>query len=284
MSFLVIRRGVAGLLSGLVLVAAAHAADATLDQVYDAVHAGRLADAEAMMAQVLRDHPNSAKAHYVEAEVLAREGRRTEANAELRRAESIEPGLRFVKSESVEALRGMIAGGAPGRASVVQAPPAAGVPWMPLLLAGGAIVLLVAFFRARRRAAVSGPPGSGYATYGGGAPPYGPQGPQGPYGPAPMGPTGAMGGGLGSGILGGLATGAAVGAGMMAGEALARDVIEGHARSRDASSWGTDAAAPAARDEDAGGRDFGIQDSGSWDDGGGGGGDGGFGGGSDDWS
>jgi hypothetical protein len=47
--------------------ASALAADPTLDQVYEAVHAGQLDQAQRMMAEVLRDHPNSARAHYVEA-------------------------------------------------------------------------------------------------------------------------------------------------------------------------------------------------------------------------
>ncbi len=47
--------------------------DPTLNQVYEAAQAGRIAQAQDMMKQVLRDHPQSAKAHYVEAELLARQ-------------------------------------------------------------------------------------------------------------------------------------------------------------------------------------------------------------------
>ena len=42
----------------------------TLDQVYQAAHAGRMEEAERMMDKVLKEHPNSAKAHFVEAELL----------------------------------------------------------------------------------------------------------------------------------------------------------------------------------------------------------------------
>ncbi|HTT39312.1 MAG TPA: tetratricopeptide repeat protein, partial [Burkholderiales bacterium] len=48
------------------------AAEPTIHQVYQAADAGNYREAQAMMDQVLRDHPNSAKAHFVEAELLAR--------------------------------------------------------------------------------------------------------------------------------------------------------------------------------------------------------------------
>ena len=50
------------------------AADPTVDQVYQAARAGHLDEAQQLMDQVLKDHPNSAKAHYVEAELSARAG------------------------------------------------------------------------------------------------------------------------------------------------------------------------------------------------------------------
>ena len=76
--------GRAGLLwMALAIGTPALAAEPTLNQVYEAVHAGRLNQAHGMMTEVLRDHPNSAKAHYVEAEILAKEGRYGEAQGEL---------------------------------------------------------------------------------------------------------------------------------------------------------------------------------------------------------
>ena len=50
----------------------AQAADPSLNQVYQAAQSGNLGGALGMMDQVLRDHPNSAKAHFVEAELLAK--------------------------------------------------------------------------------------------------------------------------------------------------------------------------------------------------------------------
>jgi Tfp pilus assembly protein PilF len=91
------RVGRAALLSSvLVAGAAALAADATLNQVYEALHGGRLAQAQAMMTEVLRDHPDSAKARYVEAEILAKQGRAREAQGELDRAERPPPIARLI--------------------------------------------------------------------------------------------------------------------------------------------------------------------------------------------
>ena len=247
-------------LLGIVVVVGtpALAADATLDQVYQAVHAGRLSEAQAMMDQVLRDHPNSAKAHYVDAEILAREGRAAQAQGELNRAEQLEPGLPSISAASVQELRSLIASNGVRQAPFAPrvAPAAAGAfPWglVLILLIGGLVVYAV--MRARRSATAL--PYSGGAA----APGYGTPA---PYGAPPMAPLG--GGGIGSGIVGGLVTGAAVGAGMVAGEALAHDLMDGHPSSRDARMPDTPAQTAA---DDLGGQDFGISDAGSWDDGGG---------------
>ena len=48
--------------------------DPTIGQVYEAANSGHLDEAQQMMSQVLRDHPQSARAHYVAAEVYARAG------------------------------------------------------------------------------------------------------------------------------------------------------------------------------------------------------------------
>jgi hypothetical protein len=243
------------------------AADATLNQVYEAVRAGHLNQAQGMMTEVLRDHPTSAKAHYVEAEILARQGRISEAQGELNRAEQLAPGLPFASPTSVQELRGLIASAGSRQAPIVTgAQPAitpaaheSTVPWglVLIVLIGGVIVY--AIVRARRNAAAV-PYSGGASASSYGTPPMAP----------PMAPMG--GGGIGSGIVGGLVTGAAVGAGVVAGEALAHELMGGHGSSPDPHRG--DVPAPLA-DNDLGGQDFGINDSGSWDDGGGslGGGD-----------
>ncbi len=248
--------------------AGALAADPTLDEVYQAVHQNRLGDAQSMMTQVLRDHPDSAKAHYVEAEVLARMNRSEDARAELARAEQIAPGLPFAKPEAVRDLQGLIDGRGVHRSAVggsalvtpLEAPArSGGIPWGPIGLAVAAVALVLFLLSRARRPAVLGMPGGGTALGPTGTP-YG--GAPYPYGPAPVG--GAP--GIGSSIVGGLASGAALGAGLVAGEALAHNLLGDHERER------SFADAPPADDGrvayDDGGRDFGISGDDSWDNGG----------------
>lgn len=243
------------------LLPAARADDPTLHEVYQAVHAGQLNEAQAMMTKVLRDHPDSAKAHYVEAEVLARLGRSAEAQGELDHAERLSPGLAFAKPEAVRSLRTLIVEGERGRlpASERAFPEArssqGGFPWAPVLIVGGAALLIFLFLRSRRMAAA---PMAGSAMQPSAAP-YGVT----PYGAAPMGAPG-----IGSSILGGLATGAAVGAGMVAGEALAHEFLGGRERDGFVSDSSTPLEGSRTAFEDAGGADFGISDAGSWDGGG----------------
>ena len=85
-------------------VVPALAADATTDQVYQKAKSGDIDGALAMMAPVLQDHPNSAKAHYVEAELLAKANRLGEARTELAKAKSLAPGLPGITSRSVREL------------------------------------------------------------------------------------------------------------------------------------------------------------------------------------
>jgi Tfp pilus assembly protein PilF len=63
-------------------MSASWAAEPTLHEVYQAVEAGKLKEADTMMAQVLKAHPGSARAHYVEAEILAKEGQMDKARDE----------------------------------------------------------------------------------------------------------------------------------------------------------------------------------------------------------
>ena len=266
--------GVALVAVAIGFLPAARADDPTLHEVYQAVHAGHLNEAQAMMTTVLRDHPDSAKAHYVEAEVLVRLGRAGDAQSELERAERLSPGLPFAKPEAVHELRTQIAQSAGGRLSMTERGAVSdsrssdgGFPWGVLMIVGGAALLLYLFLRARRLSA-AGAPGTVVSPT---PAPYGSPS----YGPAPMSAPG-----IGSGIVGGLATGAAVGAGMVAGEALAREFLGHHDRDRFAADNAALDGSGIAVD-DGGGTDFGISDAGSWDSGGDIAGDAGGGG---DWS
>lgn len=242
--------------------------DPTIQQVYDAASSGHLDQAQSMMQQVLRDHPDSAKAHFVEAEILSKRGDYAGASSELNTAERLAPGLPKEKPEAVARLRNVIAAGerheggynAPARSG-------SGFPFGLIVV----LVLLVGFvmFAVRFMANRNQPP---VYVQNGGATGYGGPMPGQPY--YGGGPVMGGGGGIGSGIVGGLVTGAALGAGMVAGEELMHHFTDGNGNNvppRD------DYVPPQ---NDMGGNDFGITDTSSWDDGGsGGGGDSGGG----DW-
>jgi hypothetical protein len=258
------------------------------DQIYEAANSGQLALAQREIEQVLQARPQSGEAHYVQAELFAREGNIAGARAELNRAEQLEPGLPFARAASVNELERQLAAGsagngpryAPGNPGYASgAPPVRhSFPWgIVLAVIAGFVILLMIL----RRRASYGYPGAGYPS----APPPMP-------GPLPMQP--GYGGpvmmpGSGSGLMGNLATGLAVGAGVAAGEELVHHVIDGN---RFGSGVPTNEA-PVASPENAdmGGNDFGITDNGNWDDnssaGGGGddwGGGGDSGGGGGDWT
>ena len=88
--------------------------EATMHQVYLAAEAGKFNEAQSMMDKVLRDHPNSAKAHFVEAELLAKQGLFSNAGVELNTAESLQPGLPFAKPEALQNLKSRIASASNG--------------------------------------------------------------------------------------------------------------------------------------------------------------------------
>jgi hypothetical protein len=245
------------------------AGDPTLHQVYQTAEAGRLSEALGMMDQVLRDHPDSAKAHFVEAELLAKQSRFAAAASELKTAERLAPGLPFAKPEAVDNLRrNLSSSNASTRpipsAFAAQSAPASRFP-LGLLLLGAALIAAVVFFvrKMSQRNASAYPlaGGTGYGTGFGSGAPVQPGGAGG--GVAPMGQAA---GGIGSGILGGLATGAALGAGMVAGEALMHRFTDGGRHDTGQSSLIPASFEQDVASNDMGGNDFGISDSDTWDD------------------
>jgi uncharacterized protein len=273
----------------------------TIKQIYDTAKSGQVDKARQMTQEVLRNHPKSAKAHFVMAELDAAQGRAAEAKGELSQAESLAPGLPFAKPEAVQALRSRLTAkpalsgsttAAPAAAAPVREAPSQSFPWSWILLGAVGIAVVATLMRSRA-AARSAPayPGNYGAPSAGdwGRQPtgYGPQ----PYGP---GPTPAQ-PGMGGNIMGGLATGLAIGAGALAAEEIGRHMM-GNREQHNLGSGNTGPVSNPQSDSslanDAGiggiGRvmsddggampdDFGINDAGSWDDGGGsfGGGDGG---------
>jgi clan AA aspartic protease (TIGR02281 family) len=92
----------------LSLSAAADEALPTIDQIYIALQYGRSDEAQHMISQVLTARPNSAKAHYVQAEVYARAGKQSQARAELKKAEDLQPDLRFATAHAIAELRAQL--------------------------------------------------------------------------------------------------------------------------------------------------------------------------------
>jgi hypothetical protein len=269
------------LLTGAVVAGTVLAAgDPSLHEVYHAAESGRLNDALDMMNQVLRDHPNSAKAHFVEAELLAKQGRLTNAATELQTAERLSPGLSFARPEAVNSLRQRITSSSPSARLIpsaygTQSSPASQIP-LGLLLMGAALIAAIIFFARkmsqRNANVIQAAGGPGFGTgFGTGAPlPPGGAG-------GGMAPMSQAAGGMGSGILGGLATGAALGAGMVAGEALMHRFTDGGRQHDTGQSFIPASYDREASTNDMGGNDFGVSDGGSWD-------DSSSGGGGDDWT
>jgi hypothetical protein len=240
--------------SALLLTSIPAFAEATLPEVSQAIQSGQLAKADAMMKEVLQNHPNSAKAHYIASELYLREGKLDAARQAFVQAENLAPGLPFAQPESVQKLQAELrAGTVPahtnaGAGSILSSP----IFWilMVILVAG-----VMFFMRNRNRPepvqVYNAPTANG---------PY-----PGAPGTYPPGYPGAPAGGMGSGLMGSLATGAALGAGMVAGEALASHLMGGgqHANPGNVNNDFNQVGgfAPDAPN-------FGVNDASSWDDGG----------------
>jgi tetratricopeptide (TPR) repeat protein len=247
--------------ASLIAASLAYAAETpTLHQVYEAAQSGKMAEAQDMIQQVLKEHPNSAKAHFVDAELLAKAGQLANAKEELSTAERLEPGLPFAKPQAVQALKARISGTTQNIAPMTSAQPAhEGFPWGLMLLGIGLIALIAIVVRAlanRNNAPVIYP----------GNNPNGASYPNGQSGYAPMAPQAS---GMGGGLMSSLATGAALGAGVVAGEALAHHFIDGNKPEPTPAPPAADTGSSFANagTDNMGGMDFGIADNSSWDDG-----------------
>jgi len=273
----------------------------TVDEVQAAAQRGDYPGAEKMMREVVAAKPDSARAHYVLAEILAHERQFNEAAEHTRRARALDPTIKFADAAKFNAFEQLLqreqAGAVKSTAAtpaVVNAPPptraapversssGGGVPvW--LLIVGAGIFIWLAVGWMRRRTAMQSQPAmaGGYGPGGYGQQGYGPQG----YGVPPAGGSGPGLMGVGLGVAGGVA------AGMLA-EKLLHEGRDERSIPRDTggtagglipgsfdSGGGNDAADELSRRD----VDFGSGDGWGGSDAGGGGDFGGGGGGSDDW-
>ncbi len=257
--------------TALLLVACALpalAADPSPAQVYQTARSGNLAQAQQMIAQVLRDQPRSGQAHYVAAEIDARAGNNRAARQELQTAQSLEPGLPFASARSVQELQAQLADAPLTVLATRTVRGGRSHLGVFLIFIGAGVVLWLLL---RRRAVAMGYP-QYPGQYRGNVPPGMPGG---------YGPGGYMPGG-GSGVLGGVASGLALGAGVAVGEEVVDRMLSGGSSPGGGGFVAPAEAAPAPDpNADMGGNDFGLNDPGSWDGGGGGGWDDGGSGGGD---
>lgn len=226
----------------------------TLTQIYDAAKIGNVDKAQVMVQQVLIAHPNSARAHFVQAELFARQGQMSRGRESLQAAEKLAPGLPFAKAEAVQALRTQLASrpapvaqeparNNPGASTnngnnnssvnrtvaPVQAPASSGFPLGLGLALGGAAIALVIFLTRKKATDTSGymnqavnpnPPNANFNAPNGGSGLNGPQAfgqGQPSYGQAPYGQPGYGQPAAGSGMGGRLAGGLATGLAVGAG-------------------------------------------------------------------
>src|ERR1700690_2315690 len=132
-------------------------------QVYAAANAGQLTQARAMVDLVLTAKPDSAKGHFVKAEICAAQADRSCARDEFASAKRLEPGPTFASPAAVKKLETLALGVTP----LQRAKPStgSGFNWTWLILGFGVIALLWwVVSTATRRAALNANP-----VYGGGA-------------------------------------------------------------------------------------------------------------------
>ncbi len=217
------------------------------NDVQAAVKAGDFPKAETMMQEVVAAKPQSAKAHYLYAEILAHDAKFADASAQARKARELDPQLSFTtdpeKFRSFERLLEREQAGPTVATPVAPtttntAPPAmrtqlpaasSGIPgWV--WVGGLAVIAFLIFRSVSRRAVANNMAGGGFAPQGGG---YGvnPGMPQPGYGPGYAPGYGqAPGGGL-------LRTGLAAGAGV-AGGMLLEKMLEGRHEENGGNNYG----------------------------------------------
>jgi hypothetical protein len=269
----------------LVLLTATALALPSVEAVEAEVQHGNYAHAESMMREVVAARPDSARAHYVYAEILAHDRQFDQAAQELRTARQIEPDLRFTQPDRFRAFEQELGNEQhPAQRTRQMGDGPARAPGMPSILGGGRggipgaawivgaaaiAVLLWRGFSARPQFA-SMPPApatpalTGPAPLGPGAPPPGSA-----YGPATAANA------AGSSVLGtGLAAAGGLAAGMLVEDLLERrntstgvPEVEAGSRSVPGVTSGTPDPDPAAADLEQRRIDFGSGDE--WDDAGG---------------
>lgn len=211
------------LLLALLLAPSVYAADSPKD-VQALIARGDYPGAETMLREAIAEHPQSAKAHYVLAEVLAHEGNVGEAKSEAAKAATLDPGTHFTDPAKFQAFRRKLdaalapssdlSASTPQLGDSERAPQrgTAGRSHLVNLLAIGAGIALLVFLWMRRRRTDVPPAGYPPVPPPEGVPPYGAYPGGAPYGVPPQPHSG-----VGTAVAAGLG---GVAAGMLLDEAL----------------------------------------------------------------
>ena len=118
----------------------------TIHDISDVARAGDLKHAEQMIDEVIAAHPNSAKAHYVAAELAAKAGSSARAREELAKAERFAPGLPFANASAVAELNAALRKPDPSRTFTSFANHSGAGFGIGTWLVGGALLFLFVNF------------------------------------------------------------------------------------------------------------------------------------------
>ena len=261
----------------LVLTSAASAADSPKD-VQALIARGDYAGAESMLREAITEHPQSAKAHYVLAEVLAHEGNIGEAKAEASKAATLDPGTHFTDPAKFQHFQRELdaALAPPSNTRASSAPVRGGISQDPIggdrsgsshftgILVIGAILALIVFLWMRRKRNNNPFPGYSSTPPVDGIPPYNQVPPYGGYAGGSYAPPQQPHSGVGTAVAAGLG---GVAAGMLLDEALRSHREDGDLRDNagNISRDNSDPSAQAYEDLRNDPIDMGNNDS-SWDD------------------
>ncbi|MGU7780384.1 tetratricopeptide repeat protein [Burkholderia sp. PU8-34] len=113
------KKSLAALGFSLMMLSSAAFAVPSLQQVEQSIAQRDWQRADTQLSQVIDAHPNNAHAHYLYAQVLDREGRPADALAQLQRAKTLDPQLRFTDPSRFAQTEARVRADA-GRVSNVQ--------------------------------------------------------------------------------------------------------------------------------------------------------------------
>jgi len=191
-------------------------AEPTVQDIYKTAQVDKQ-QALTMVNEVIKLRPNSARAHYVQSDLLLQLGKKVEAKTAFLKSQSLDPSMSFAKPESVERLRTALG---------VKKTDTLKFDTDKAMLWGGGILLalliVIMLFKRKKPAQQYSPyqqyPDAHNTQYR----------PVTPTPPAPAGAAVSAPASSGSGLMGSLATGAAMGVGVAAGATLANHLLNGN--------------------------------------------------------